>query len=198
MTQGDVWLFCALSLCETRQLHFNQRLTCLSREIIQRVADVMKMYSFIHVAEAYAVRIFAMEVTLSLTLGKISLMSLFQPLQAVTGGIVRGAGKQMIGAVCNLVCFYFIGFPIGVSLMFPAKMGIAGEDQCMQIYTRGQLFIQTKKSPSFLLCCRYVDRVFDLCFDTVCIFYSFPVQTKLEESHRRGEYIHRSPSVSEK
>lgn len=88
----------------------------------------MKMYSFIHVAEAYAVRIFAMEVSLSLMLGKISLMSLFQPLQAVTGGIVRGAGKQMIGAVCNLVCFYFIGLPIGVSLMFPAKMGIVGED----------------------------------------------------------------------
>uniref|UniRef100_A0A3Q3FJX6 Multidrug and toxin extrusion protein n=1 Tax=Labrus bergylta TaxID=56723 RepID=A0A3Q3FJX6_9LABR len=46
--------------------------------------------------------------------------------RAATGGIVRGAGKQMIGAVCNLVCFYFIGFPIGVSLMFPVKMGILG------------------------------------------------------------------------
>ncbi|XP_029304679.1 multidrug and toxin extrusion protein 1-like [Cottoperca gobio] len=69
------------------------------KDIIQRVADVMKIYGFIHVAEAFA---------------------------AVTGGIVRGAGKQMIGAVCNLVGFYFIGFPIGVSLMFPVKMGIVG------------------------------------------------------------------------
>lgn len=51
------------------------------------------------------------------------------PPQGVTGGIVRGAGKQMIGAVCNLVGYYFIGFPIGVSLMFPAKMGIVGEDR---------------------------------------------------------------------
>uniref|UniRef100_UPI0037E9A633 multidrug and toxin extrusion protein 1 n=1 Tax=Semicossyphus pulcher TaxID=241346 RepID=UPI0037E9A633 len=68
-------------------------------DIIQRVADVMKLNCFIHVAEAFA---------------------------GVTGGIVRGAGKQMIGAVCNLVCFYFIGFPIGVSLMFPVKMGILG------------------------------------------------------------------------
>ncbi|XP_020508644.2 multidrug and toxin extrusion protein 1-like [Labrus bergylta] len=69
------------------------------KEIIQRVADIMKIYCFIHIAEAFA---------------------------AATGGIVRGAGKQMIGAVCNLVCFYFIGFPIGVSLMFPVKMGILG------------------------------------------------------------------------
>lgn len=114
----------------------------------------MKMYGFVHVAEAYAVRIFAMEVTLSLMLGKISLMSLSQPLQAVTGGIIRGAGKQMIGAVCNLVCFYFIGFPIGVSLMFPAKMGIVGEDQYIQIYIKWLTIrgsIHTKESSSFLL-----------------------------------------------
>lgn len=56
------------------------------------------------------------------------------PPQGVTGGIVRGAGKQKIGAVCNLVGFYFIGFPIGVSLMFPVKMGIVGEDR-WNIYT---------------------------------------------------------------
>uniref|UniRef100_A0A8K9WW46 Multidrug and toxin extrusion protein n=1 Tax=Oncorhynchus mykiss TaxID=8022 RepID=A0A8K9WW46_ONCMY len=44
----------------------------------------------------------------------------------VMGGVVRGAGKQKIGALCNLVGYYFIGFPIGVSLMFPNKMGIIG------------------------------------------------------------------------
>lgn len=49
----------------------------------------------------------------------------------MTGGIVRGAGKQKVGAVCILVCFYFIGFPIGVSLMFPLKMGIKGEGSLM-------------------------------------------------------------------
>ncbi|XP_040908150.1 multidrug and toxin extrusion protein 1-like [Toxotes jaculatrix] len=69
------------------------------KDIIERVANIMKLYSFIHIAEAFA---------------------------GVTGGIVRGAGKQMVGAVCNLVGYYFIGFPIGVSLMFPVKLGILG------------------------------------------------------------------------
>uniref|UniRef100_A0A671WRP8 Multidrug and toxin extrusion protein n=1 Tax=Sparus aurata TaxID=8175 RepID=A0A671WRP8_SPAAU len=74
--------------------------TCgVEKYIIQRVADVMKMYGFVHVAESFA---------------------------GVIGGIVRGAGKQMVGAVVNLVGFYVIGLPIGVSLMFPVKMGIVG------------------------------------------------------------------------
>lgn len=48
-------------------------------------------------------------------------------VQGVTGGVLRGAGKQMVGALINLVGHYFIGLPIGVSLMFAAKMGIIGE-----------------------------------------------------------------------
>lgn len=33
----------------------------------------------------------------------------------------------MVGAMINLVGHYFIGLPIGVSLMFAAKMGIIGK-----------------------------------------------------------------------
>ncbi|XP_038570314.1 multidrug and toxin extrusion protein 1-like [Micropterus salmoides] len=69
------------------------------QDILQRVADVMIIFSFMHLADAVA---------------------------GVTGGVLRGAGKQLIGALCNLVGYYFIGFPIGVSLMFAAKMGIIG------------------------------------------------------------------------
>uniref|UniRef100_A0A3Q3GW86 Multidrug and toxin extrusion protein n=1 Tax=Kryptolebias marmoratus TaxID=37003 RepID=A0A3Q3GW86_KRYMA len=69
------------------------------REILQRVADVMIVFAFTHLGDSVA---------------------------GVTGGILRGAGKQLIGALCNLVGFYFIGFPIGVSLMFAASMGIVG------------------------------------------------------------------------
>uniref|UniRef100_A0A3P9BZ02 Multidrug and toxin extrusion protein n=1 Tax=Maylandia zebra TaxID=106582 RepID=A0A3P9BZ02_9CICH len=37
-----------------------------------------------------------------------------------------GVGKQSVGALCNLVGYYFIGLPTGVSLMFAAKMGVVG------------------------------------------------------------------------
>ncbi|XP_031663825.1 multidrug and toxin extrusion protein 1 isoform X2 [Oncorhynchus kisutch] len=69
------------------------------QDIVKRVADIMILYGFFHLADTFV---------------------------GVMGGVVRGAGKQKIGALCNLVGYYFIGFPIGVSLMFPNKMGIIG------------------------------------------------------------------------
>ncbi|XP_067232652.1 solute carrier family 47 member 2, tandem duplicate 2 [Chanodichthys erythropterus] len=68
-------------------------------EIVLRVSQVMILYGFIH---------------------------LFDATSAITGGIVRGTGKQMLGALCNIVGYYFVGFPIGVSLMFTLNMGIIG------------------------------------------------------------------------
>uniref|UniRef100_A0A3B5LUB8 Solute carrier family 47 member 4 n=1 Tax=Xiphophorus couchianus TaxID=32473 RepID=A0A3B5LUB8_9TELE len=61
------------------------------RDIIQRVADVMLIFSFMH---------------------------------GVAAGVLRGAGKQLVGAIFNIVGSYFIGFPIGTTLMFAANMGI--------------------------------------------------------------------------
>uniref|UniRef100_A0A672QJB0 Multidrug and toxin extrusion protein n=1 Tax=Sinocyclocheilus grahami TaxID=75366 RepID=A0A672QJB0_SINGR len=49
-----------------------------------------------------------------------------QTNQAASGSIVKGLAKQKIGAVCNLVGYYAVGFPIGISLMFAAKWGIFG------------------------------------------------------------------------
>lgn len=46
--------------------------------------------------------------------------------QAAAGSIVRALGKQLFGAVGNLIGYYVVGFPIGASLMFAAKMGIFG------------------------------------------------------------------------
>ncbi|CAK6966687.1 multidrug and toxin extrusion protein 1-like [Scomber scombrus] len=68
-------------------------------QIRQRVADVMSFYAPFLTLDA---------------------------LSAASGGIIRGAGKQRVGAVVNIVGFYGIGFPIGVPLMFAAKLGIMG------------------------------------------------------------------------
>ncbi|KAF4086085.1 hypothetical protein AMELA_G00102390 [Ameiurus melas] len=51
---------------------------------------------------------------------------LFDTIAAAGGSIVKALGMQMFGAAGNLVGYYGIGFPIGVSLMFAAKMGIFG------------------------------------------------------------------------
>ncbi|XP_077140099.1 multidrug and toxin extrusion protein 1-like isoform X1 [Ranitomeya variabilis] len=45
---------------------------------------------------------------------------------ATCSGVLRGTGKQKIGAIFHAVGFYIIGLPVGISLMFAAKMGIKG------------------------------------------------------------------------
>ncbi|XP_038231317.1 multidrug and toxin extrusion protein 2-like [Dermochelys coriacea] len=45
---------------------------------------------------------------------------------ATCGGVLRGTGKQKIGAIANAIGYYGIGFPIGISLMFAAKLGVLG------------------------------------------------------------------------
>uniref|UniRef100_A0A3B4GJW3 Multidrug and toxin extrusion protein n=1 Tax=Pundamilia nyererei TaxID=303518 RepID=A0A3B4GJW3_9CICH len=52
---------------------------------------------------------------------------LLDATSAAVCGIIRGAGKQRVGAICNILGYYGVGFPIGVSLMFAAKLGIMGE-----------------------------------------------------------------------
>ncbi|KAM9733983.1 multidrug and toxin extrusion protein 1 [Menidia menidia] len=51
---------------------------------------------------------------------------LLDAISAACGGIIRGTGKQKVGAICNILGFYGIGFPLGVPLMFAAKLGIIG------------------------------------------------------------------------
>uniref|UniRef100_A0A8D1N7E8 Multidrug and toxin extrusion protein n=1 Tax=Sus scrofa TaxID=9823 RepID=A0A8D1N7E8_PIG len=43
-----------------------------------------------------------------------------------SGGVLRGTGKQKMGAFSNAIGYYVFGFPLGVSLMFAAHHGIIG------------------------------------------------------------------------
>ncbi|XP_030632196.1 multidrug and toxin extrusion protein 1 [Chanos chanos] len=68
-------------------------------QITQRVAKVMVLYAPFH---------------------------LFDGISGATVNIVRGLGKQKIGAILTLTGFYGFGLPVGVTLMFAAKLGIVG------------------------------------------------------------------------
>ncbi|XP_077397062.1 multidrug and toxin extrusion protein 1-like isoform X2 [Festucalex cinctus] len=45
---------------------------------------------------------------------------------ATAGGIIRGMGKQKVGALCTILGYYGVCLPLGVPLMFAAKLGIKG------------------------------------------------------------------------
>ncbi|XP_078082012.1 multidrug and toxin extrusion protein 1-like [Mustelus asterias] len=47
-------------------------------------------------------------------------------ISTTCGGVLRGAGKQKLGAICVLLAYYLIGLPVGISLMFAAKIGAMG------------------------------------------------------------------------
>ncbi|KAI2656293.1 Multidrug and toxin extrusion protein 1 [Labeo rohita] len=79
-----------------------QTLNNLCRDIRMRVATVMVLFAPFHLLDSTA---------------------------AAGGSIVKGLGKQKIGAVCNLVGFVLVGFPIGISLMFAAKWGVFGAQE---------------------------------------------------------------------
>nr|XP_027778116.1 multidrug and toxin extrusion protein 1-like [Marmota flaviventris] len=51
---------------------------------------------------------------------------LFEGLSCTSGGILRGTGSQKVGAIVNAIGYYVIGLPIGIALMFAAKLGVIG------------------------------------------------------------------------
>ncbi|KAK7130825.1 hypothetical protein R3I94_016084 [Phoxinus phoxinus] len=53
-------------------------------------------------------------------------LQFFDALVCVSSGILLGAGKQKIAALSNLICYYCIGLPVGISLMFLAELRILG------------------------------------------------------------------------
>ena len=47
-------------------------------------------------------------------------------LQVVMGGVLRGSGRQYIGAIVNFIAYYIIGIPLAVVLGFKTTLGIIG------------------------------------------------------------------------
>lgn len=100
----------------------------------------------------------------------------------MAGGVLRGAGKQLIGALCNLVGFYVIGVPIGVSLMFAANMGVVGKTLLLFYpgFIESRLKINKALKPIRHLWNRTLDRTHCVCANAVQFLPRIPVQTQLE------------------
>ena len=47
-------------------------------------------------------------------------------INAVCSGVVRGVGRQALGAVLNVCSFWGVGIPLSVLLAFHFKLGVAG------------------------------------------------------------------------
>jgi multidrug resistance protein, MATE family len=56
----------------------------------------------------------------------LGLFGLFDGIQGVCSGILRGTGNQMIGAITNLIAFYVIGLPCAYVFTFQYKIGVPG------------------------------------------------------------------------
>ncbi|XP_075445709.1 multidrug and toxin extrusion protein 2-like isoform X2 [Ascaphus truei] len=51
---------------------------------------------------------------------------LFESIACVSSGVLRGIGRQKIGAIIYTIGYYIIGLPVAAVLMFIAKVGIKG------------------------------------------------------------------------
>jgi multidrug resistance protein, MATE family len=61
--------------------------------------------------------------------GAIAFLSIFtivDGMQAVASGLMRGTGKQSIGAMANVVAFYGLGLPMAYVFCFETNLGVAG------------------------------------------------------------------------
>ncbi|ORY78118.1 mate-domain-containing protein [Protomyces lactucae-debilis] len=56
----------------------------------------------------------------------MSLFVIFDTMGAVAGGVLRGMGKQRIGAIVNIPSYYLVGLPIGLALAFKTSLGLTG------------------------------------------------------------------------
>lgn len=56
----------------------------------------------------------------------ISVLQIFDALNAVTAGILRGQGMQHVGSVTGLFSYYVIGLPLAYFLTFKLQLGLEG------------------------------------------------------------------------
>ncbi|KAM6465049.1 multidrug and toxin extrusion protein 1-like [Liasis olivaceus] len=95
-TVGFFLLMCAVMTASKDVLAY---IFTSDKEVVDLVASVMPVYIAFH---------------------------LFEALCATTSGVLRGTGRQKLGAIFNALGYYGVGLPLGVVLLFVAKIGMIG------------------------------------------------------------------------
>lgn len=64
--------------------------------------------------------------TCSTVLPLLAVLVFFDGINSVVSGVLRGSGRQMLGAVCNFWGYFVFGLPLSAFLAFKGGMGIHG------------------------------------------------------------------------
>jgi hypothetical protein len=93
----------------------------------------------------------------------LSVFCFFDAVQGVLGGILRGSGKQMVGAAVNFIAFYVVGLPLAYHFCFHTSWGIPG----LMLGLSGGVIFQVIVLFSLITCCESsifpVDSTIDSC-----------------------------------
>ena len=109
----------------------SDRLHIACRTAFAMGGGVMAIAAFIFVAFRQSLPLFYIEDVAVVSLAAVLLpiagaFQIFDGLQVVGGGLMRGMGRPQAGAIVNLIGFYVIGLPLAWFLAFPAELGIVG------------------------------------------------------------------------
>lgn len=84
------------------------------------IASCKSIFGYIFTSDEIIVE----KVAQSLTV--YTFLQFFDSFLCVSSGILTGCGMQKIAALSHLVCYYCIALPVGIALMFAAKLGVLG------------------------------------------------------------------------
>ncbi|XP_064650008.1 multidrug and toxin extrusion protein 1-like [Lineus longissimus] len=98
--------------------------------LIMIVCSSLFMASFIAAASSVIPYVFSSDIEViryaTNVILMVALFEFFDSIAGVCAGILRGCGRQGIGAGIILACYYIIGLPVGISLMFLTSLEVLG------------------------------------------------------------------------
>jgi len=109
----------------------SERLRIACRTAFAMGGGVMAVEAFVFIAFREILPRFYIGDTAVVSLAALLLpiagaFQIFDGLQVVGGGLMRGMGRPQAGAIVNLIGFYVIGLPLAWLFAFPMKLGVIG------------------------------------------------------------------------